>query len=259
MDGILPYKAFLDICREWPEYGATFFPACKNVPPSGYFEMRTDHLLLGVNAECMSIVDEDRHRVSWYGNYDGIEWECTPDTVTIEFMPVAKSGNQPGKKMGSTLITPQAHLVDSLASRAIYLIEKKMKRKSQSSAHYEKRKSGTMRAPATLAGTDGTRPVLKTNLSGTFAEQPNPRPVLKTNLSGTFAEQPNPRPVLKTNLSGTFADQDESSAPRRSSVSVQLPNNGGRRASLKPGSDADDAGGYLKAVNKARSNATHIP
>ncbi|KAI3637497.1 hypothetical protein MIR68_004146 [Amoeboaphelidium protococcarum] len=119
-----PYLYFLEHCREWPVYGCTFFPACKNIPPQGYFELRSDHLYVGVNAEGVCIVDDDRHKISWSGKFEGLEWECTPDSVTIEYMPAKSADGLPPKKLGSTLITPQAHLFDSLASRAIYLIEK---------------------------------------------------------------------------------------------------------------------------------------
>jgi hypothetical protein len=77
----------------------------------------------------MVIVDDDRHKILWFGMYDGIEWECSPDSITIEFTPAAKPGQTP-KKMGSTMITPQARLVDSLASRAIYMIERRAKKKN---------------------------------------------------------------------------------------------------------------------------------
>lgn len=60
-------------------YGATFFAACKNVPPNGYFELRTDHLQFAVNAECICIIDDDRHKMSWTGNFEKIEWECSAD------------------------------------------------------------------------------------------------------------------------------------------------------------------------------------
>lgn len=129
--GITPYRDFLEFARRWPHYGSTYFPACKNVPPSGYFELRTDHLWIAVNAEGLAIIDEDKHKVSWNGSYQGVEWECTPDSITIEFTPNAKPGAPPPKKMASTLITPQAHLVDSLASRAIYNIEKSDRRKKR--------------------------------------------------------------------------------------------------------------------------------
>lgn len=47
-------------------------------------------------------------------------------SFTIEYTPPAVTPNAPPpKRLGSTLITPQAKLIDSLASRAIYLIEKK--------------------------------------------------------------------------------------------------------------------------------------
>lgn len=127
--GIMPYKEYLEEFYQFPWYGSTFFPACKNVPPQGYFELRTDHLLIAVNCDNICILDEDRHKLLWSGTYEGVEWECTPDSITVEYMPKASKDGQPPKKASSVLITPQAHLVDSLAARAIYLIEKAEKSK----------------------------------------------------------------------------------------------------------------------------------
>jgi hypothetical protein len=87
------------------------------MPPDGFFELRTSHLWIAVNEGTIVIIDDDKHKVLWSGQYEDIEWECTPDTITVEM-------TRDNKKLGSTLITPQAHLIDSLASRAIYLIEK---------------------------------------------------------------------------------------------------------------------------------------
>jgi hypothetical protein len=124
MTGITAYTAYLSHCRKWVYYGATFFPACKTAPPEGFFELRTDHLWIAVNNDCVCIVDDDKHKVLWSGTYEEIEWECTIDSVTLEMV-------KNDKKLGSTLITPQAHLIDSLASRAIYLIEKAERQSAQ--------------------------------------------------------------------------------------------------------------------------------
>ena len=119
------YKRYLEYVMKWDIYGATFFPACKNVPPQGYFELRTEHFLIGVHRNGICIIDEDKYKVSWNGDFiGGIEWETTPDSVIIEYRPKAVSGGDPNKRMATTLITPQAHLIDSLATKAIRLIEK---------------------------------------------------------------------------------------------------------------------------------------
>lgn len=107
-----------------------WFNISKNIPPQGYFELRTDHLLLAVNTEGICIIDEDKYKLSWVGSFHRIEWECTPDSFSIEYTQDNVGGVAP-KKIGSTLITPQAHLIDSLASRAIYIIEKAQKAKSK--------------------------------------------------------------------------------------------------------------------------------
>jgi hypothetical protein len=129
--GVIPCREFLELCHKLPFYGSTFFPACKSIPPQGYFELRTDHLLIAVNTECVSVIDEDRHKLNWYGAYDVVEWECTPDSITIEYLQQPRqSESEPKQKKASSLfITPQAHLIDSLAARAIYLIEREERTK----------------------------------------------------------------------------------------------------------------------------------
>ena len=129
------HRRYLELVRSWNHYGATFFPACSTMPPSGYFELRTEHLWVTVNAEGMSIIDEDRHRVSWYAQYDALEWECTPDSITIEYTVAGTGANgQAPKRKTATLITPQSHLIDSLASRAIYNIERLERRAQRAKA-----------------------------------------------------------------------------------------------------------------------------
>jgi hypothetical protein len=136
------YKDYLQYVMKWDCYGSTFFPACKNVPPQGFFELRSDHLLVGVNRNGLTIVDDDRHKVLWYGEFEGVEWECTPDSITIEYRPSQVEG-QAKKKMASTIITPQAHLIDSLSSRSIYLIETAEKRKKKEAVAAAKKKAGS--------------------------------------------------------------------------------------------------------------------
>jgi hypothetical protein len=125
--GTSPYEDCLEVLRKQSFYGSTFFPCCKNMPPQGHFEKRTDHLLLAVSARSLAIIDEGRFKLGWSGEYMGIEWEASPDSVLIEYTP--PNGN--GKRVGTTLITPQAHLIDSLASRAIYNIERATRRQKR--------------------------------------------------------------------------------------------------------------------------------
>jgi hypothetical protein len=51
------YMRYLALARKWECYGATYYPACKSVPPSGYFELRNEHLWIAVNAEGVCIID----------------------------------------------------------------------------------------------------------------------------------------------------------------------------------------------------------
>ena len=66
----------------------------------------------------------DAHKLDWFANYENIEWECTPDSITVDILPSTSAG----KTTTITLISPQAHLIDSLAGRAIYNIERAERR-----------------------------------------------------------------------------------------------------------------------------------
>ena len=51
---------YLQYCRQFPVYGSTLFPACKTLPPDGFFEHRKERLLVGVNAVGIQVVDMDK-------------------------------------------------------------------------------------------------------------------------------------------------------------------------------------------------------
>ncbi|KAH9252424.1 hypothetical protein BASA81_009625 [Batrachochytrium salamandrivorans] len=57
-------NAFLETVRSWPCYGCSFFPACMELPPSGFFEYRTQNYFIGLNYSGIVIVDFDQN-----GNY----------------------------------------------------------------------------------------------------------------------------------------------------------------------------------------------
>jgi hypothetical protein len=43
---------------QWPFYGCSFFPCCEFMPPGGFFELRTQRLLLGVNTAGVCLFDQ---------------------------------------------------------------------------------------------------------------------------------------------------------------------------------------------------------
>lgn len=108
---------YLQYVRQWPVYGSIFYPACRNMPPNGYFELRTDNALIAVNTEGILIVDEDKHKIIFCEPFTHMSWLYSSDTVTLEY----GSASSPESM---TLITPQAHLVDRLAFEAVKRIER---------------------------------------------------------------------------------------------------------------------------------------
>lgn len=57
---------YLQYVRQLPCYSSTFFPACKTLPPEGFFEKRREHLMIGVNHMGIQVVDLDKHVRIWY-------------------------------------------------------------------------------------------------------------------------------------------------------------------------------------------------
>lgn len=58
---ILARTRYLEYVRKWAFYGNSFFPCCEFLPPGGYFEMRTQHLLFGVGADGVVLIDQEKH------------------------------------------------------------------------------------------------------------------------------------------------------------------------------------------------------
>jgi len=51
---------YLQVVRQWPIYGSTFFISCLSIPPRGFFEHRAETLYIAVNAEGITITDADK-------------------------------------------------------------------------------------------------------------------------------------------------------------------------------------------------------
>lgn len=145
---------YLQLVRQWPVYGSTFFIACLNIPPKGFFEHRTENLYIAVNSEGITITDADKvvraffsglsslttppeftlfsffelsrvQKVLHAFTYDDIIWDATKDTFVIEHGP-------DGALQELTLITPQGSLIASLVTKAIKNLDKNDRRSALS-------------------------------------------------------------------------------------------------------------------------------
>ncbi|TPX38254.1 hypothetical protein SmJEL517_g00035 [Synchytrium microbalum] len=108
---------YLQYVRQWSCYGSAWFPACKEVPPGGYFEFRTQKWLLGLNAEGMVVVDQNKYKIAFAQPWEDLEWTFSPDTFIVDY-------RHERQKMQLTVITPQAAMIDNLATRQAYLVDK---------------------------------------------------------------------------------------------------------------------------------------
>jgi len=51
---------YLQHVRQWSFYGSTFFIACTEIPPKGYFEHRNETLYVAVNGEGIHIIQSEK-------------------------------------------------------------------------------------------------------------------------------------------------------------------------------------------------------
>lgn len=51
---------YLQFVRQFPFYGATYFTACFNLPPRGFFEYRDENILLAVSTDSISLIHGDQ-------------------------------------------------------------------------------------------------------------------------------------------------------------------------------------------------------
>ncbi|KAH6568674.1 hypothetical protein BASA60_008539 [Batrachochytrium salamandrivorans] len=125
-------NAFLETVRSWPCYGCSFFPACMELPPSGFFEYRTQNYFIGLNYSGIVIVDFDQNRYVHILPWDDIYWEFSRDSFSIFLHKDAKAKD-------ITLISPQSPIINNVAlrlqskwrhgSRTVNLIDKYMPQK----------------------------------------------------------------------------------------------------------------------------------
>jgi hypothetical protein len=177
--------------------------------------------------------------------------------------------------MGSTLITPQAHLIDSLASRAVYLIEKAERKASSGSGRSGKGSGGVhldrsggkkpenVAKTATLSPHDYRDETTETGNSSRKANDehqrsgrdfpdPETREVKESKqLSSTQEASPNAR---KSSTLGKAAGRSMNGKVRRttSETDLQKPVKASPILQTVESNLEDDPADYLKAIRAAR-------
>nr|KAJ3420718.1 hypothetical protein HK105_005342 [Polyrhizophydium stewartii] len=101
---------FLEVVRGWPCYGCSFFPACIELPPSGFFEYRTQNYFIGVNYSGIVVIDADQNKYIYTFVWDNTDWIHGPDSFTIIVRRDDKTKTVP-------LITPQAPIINNVSLR----------------------------------------------------------------------------------------------------------------------------------------------
>ena len=133
--------------RQSPVYGSLFFPACRELPEDGHFESRKDPHWVCVNTEGIGLILESKKKLIFFETYDNLAWLCAQDTITLEqYSPVDVVNNSPDISADTRpenallsvrpvsaataepiaylpIVTPQSHLIDSLAVAATRRIE----------------------------------------------------------------------------------------------------------------------------------------
>lgn len=113
MDSKTAYYTYLDTLSKFPCYGCSYFPVCSELPPSGFFEYRTQNWSLGVNYKGIVIIDNDFNRY-----VHKFEWE-TINFGAINFAFVILECAK-GKTKEITLYTPQSFIIQNISLRLKY-------------------------------------------------------------------------------------------------------------------------------------------
>lgn len=100
-------SAFLDFVRPMPCYGCSFFPACGELPPSGFFEYRTQNWFIGVGPNGAVVMDFDILKYIQILPWKDLSW--TPGADQLVF-----STFKNGRPKQIYLITPQSYLIANL-------------------------------------------------------------------------------------------------------------------------------------------------
>jgi len=111
---------YIEYIRQWKFYANAFFPCCEILPPGGYFEMRTQHLLFGVGIEGVTIIDTDKLKIIFSEAWPTLLWEFGADNLKIWY----KDGTN-GKRKNVNIKTPQAAIIENVVKRAVHLLQKR--------------------------------------------------------------------------------------------------------------------------------------
>lgn len=91
----------------------SFFPVCSEVPPSGFFEYRTQNWTLGANINGIVVIDNDSNRY-----VSKFQWE-TINFAAIKMAFIVFECAR-GKTKEMMLITPQSFIIHNLCLRLKY-------------------------------------------------------------------------------------------------------------------------------------------
>lgn len=118
---------YLQYLRQYPFYGSTFFPACRSLPPNGFFEQRREHLLVGINSGGVQIVDLDKKRVVFNQYWDNVKFVHTADTLVFELkQPIIPNSKTKGPIHEVSIISPQSHLINNVLVKGVLTYEQEL-------------------------------------------------------------------------------------------------------------------------------------
>jgi myosin-7 len=78
---------YLDIVKQWPFYGATFFPPCKTIG----VKKIPNKVIIGVNAEGILLLKKDKELISTHPFTEICSWASSSTTFAFEFGSQAES------------------------------------------------------------------------------------------------------------------------------------------------------------------------
>lgn len=110
---IVARQGFLSHIRLLDCYGCSLFPTCAEVPPSGFFEYRTQNWMLAPGPNALMLIDYETHQYVWKFKWENIRWTSSSDQIYIVEYST-------GKQKQIELITPQAKIIDNLCKRLKY-------------------------------------------------------------------------------------------------------------------------------------------
>jgi len=73
---------YLDIVKQWPFYGTTFYPPCKTI---GNNKKIPSKVIIGVNAEGILLLKKDKELVSTHPFTEICSWASSSTTFAFEF------------------------------------------------------------------------------------------------------------------------------------------------------------------------------